>query len=448
MREVNGEISRRDLLAAGGATVGMVAAGSATAASTAPQRTTAPSKGGRKFKALVVDGPKVSVEEVQMLPLAPRGVAIRTEASAPCYTMVIEGLRGAGPTPRGVLNSGSLYILGHSAVGIVEEVGSLVQRVQVGDRVLVPNAPQCGQCYHCLTGAAQFCGKLHQDSAPVATLDGRPVGTRGGISGLAELTITSEEGCVPIWTDAPAAELALLADTGSIGLASGICMAPIEPGTDVVVQGCGPVGLSAVQAARIKGAAQIIAIEPIAERRELARRFGATTVLDPNAEGDGLVEKIRDMCKGPTNRALAGGRVWDSDKNFPRGPDYTIEAAGAEKMVPARERGPDPTGVLPLSQAWAYTRAGGHVTYLSVGQPGDLALDVPAWQFINRGRIIHAGHMGGLQPMRDLPRFVRLLERGLYQAKPMVTRTYALTETRQAFEDIGRRTVVAGVVTF
>lgn len=433
-------VSRRQVLAGSGAAAAAAAALSSASASAAKQ--------GRRFKAYVVDGPQVGVRELTLLPVQPRGVVIRTEASMPCYTMVLEGLQGATPVASGVLRSGDLYILGHSAVGIVEQVGPLVQRVRVGDRVMVASTPHCGQCYQCLTGSAEFCAMLHQTATPVAMLDDRPVSTRGGIGGLGELTIVTEELCVPVFSDAPARELALLADAACVGLAAAFNLSPVEPGTDVVVQGCGPVGLAAVQGARIKGAAQIIAIEPIAERRAMARKLGATHVLDPNREGDGLVERVRDLCKGSTDRPLSGGRAWAADKNFPRGADFSFEAVGGDKLPPKRERGPDPTGILPVKQVWEYTRAGGHVTCLGVGQPGNLALDIPAWQFLNRGRTLHGGQMGGLQAMRDIPRMVRLLERGLFDAASMIARDYALADARSAFQDVADRTVIAGIVTF
>lgn len=431
-------VSRRAVLAGGG---------TAALLSSAPLAAQAV-RGGQKFRAYVVDGSTAGVRELSLLPVQPRGVVIRTEAASLCYTMVYEGLKGVQASNVGALNSGELYILGHSAVGVVEQVGSLVQRVRPGDRVMVSSIPHCGQCYHCLNGAAQFCAMLHQEPTPVATLDGRPVMTRGGIGGVSEITVVTEELCIPIWSDAPSEQLALLADTGAVGLAAGFWMAPIEPGSDVVVQGCGAVGLAAVQAARIKGAAQIIAVEPIARRRALATKLGATLTLDPNAEGGGLVKRIRELCKGPTDRALAGGRAWAAEKNFPKGADFTIEAAGADKFPSKLEPSPDPTGMLALKQAWEYTRSGGHVTYLSVGQAGNLQLDIPTWQFFNRGRTMHGGQMGGLQPMRDLPKLVRLMERGLFDAGSMIAQTYSLADTRTALQGIADRTIVGGVVKF
>ena len=125
----------------------------------------------------------------------------------------------------------------------------------------------------------------------------------------------------------------------------------IEPASSVAVVGCGPLGLSAVQGARIAGASTIIAIDPIAARRDAARKVGATHVLDPNAEGDALVQRVRSLTTWPTDRLWAGGRN-PAGRRPGAGADFVIEAAGAENATPKLERGPDPTGILPMQQAY------------------------------------------------------------------------------------------------
>jgi S-(hydroxymethyl)glutathione dehydrogenase/alcohol dehydrogenase len=101
---------------------------------------------GRRFKAFVRHGTGASVEELRLHAIQPREVLVRTEASAVCYTIVGGALSTA--------NAARASIPNHSGMGIVEEVGSLVKRVQKGDRVVVPGTPQCGVCYQCLQGRA------------------------------------------------------------------------------------------------------------------------------------------------------------------------------------------------------------------------------------------------------------------------------------------------------
>jgi len=399
------------------------------------------SSAGRKFRAFVRYRTGAQVEDLTLLPIQPREVVIRTQASAVCYTIVGQVL--------GTNNTARPSIPNHSGMGVVEEIGPLVKRVQVGDRVIIPGTPQCGQCYHCLQGRSDWCQFL--STAPAHAMaempDGTPVFETGALGGLSELMVVAEEYCCPVFTDVPAAELCLLGDTAGTGLAAGHNLAEIQPGWDVVVLGAGPVGMGAIQSARIAGAAQIIAVEPIRYRREVALKVGATLALDPIAEGNGLVDKIRELCKGKTDRRFAGGRAWGDDLfAVPRGPDFTIEAVGGDQFPPKVERGPDPTGILPLRQAWEFTRAGGHIVTLGFGQRGDVSF--PASSFANRGRTFHAGQQGGLNMMRDLPRYVRLIEKGLFDAKSLVTATYPLERAKEAVQAVADRTTLGAVVVF
>ncbi len=433
-------ISRRKMLqsAAAGTFVlaPQVAAGQAPAQITNTQT-------GRKFKAFLRAGTGTTVEQLTLLPIQAREVVIRTEASAVCYTITGGVLRNNNaPRPQ---------IPNHSGMGVVEAIGPEVRRVRVGDRVIIPGTPQCGVCYMCLQGRADWCQFLGTSPAhPVAKLaNGTDVFEEAALGGFSEVMVVTEEYCCPVFTQVPGEELCLLGDTIGTGLAAAHNLAPIEPGTDVVVMGAGPVGMGAIQAARIKGAANVIVVEPIAYRRDIAMKVGATIVLDPNKEGMGLVAKIQDLCKGPTNNRYAGGRTWEAgDRIFavPNGPDYTIEAVGGDQFEPKAEAGPDPTGILPIQQSFEFTRAGGHITMLGFSTRGNVSF--PAWQFQNRGRTFHSGQQGGLHMLRDLPRYVKLIEKGEIDTKAMVTARYPLERTKEAVQAVADRTTLGAVITF
>jgi S-(hydroxymethyl)glutathione dehydrogenase/alcohol dehydrogenase len=191
----------------------------------------------------------------------------------------------------------------------------------------------------------------------------------------------------------------------------------------------------------------VIAIEPIKHRRDLSLKLGATTVLDPNQEGNNLVERVRELCKGPTDRLFAGGRSWSTGRGADnRGADFTIEAVGRCGDRPKVEQPPDPTGILPMQQAWQMTHRGGSLIYLGFGQPGNVSY--PASQLANNGRTLISGQQGGLNMMRDLPRFVRLIERGQLDLKTLVTSTWPLERTREAFQVLSDRTEMCPVVVF
>lgn len=397
---------------------------------------------GRPFRALVRRGTGIGIEELNLLPVQPRQVVIRTQSVVPCYTSA----RGALATTQ----ARRATVPNHAAFGIVERVTPEVKRVQVGDRVVIAGTSQCGVCYQCLHGRPDYCQFTFggDDFPPFAAMrDGTPVFGEAGIGGFSELMVVYEEYCVPVFTDVPAAELGLLGDQLTSGFAAGQSEMRFEPGCDVAVFGAGPVGLGAVQAGRVMGAGQVIVVEPVKYRREFALKMGATTVLDPVVEGNGLVERIRDLCKGPTDRRFAGGTGWTKASNsaMARGADFVVEAAGAQTMPPKVEPSPDPTNVSVVRQAWDCTRMGGHVMLM-----GLTLEDVPfsGVSLALLGRTIHPGQQGGLHMMRDIPRFVKLIEQGKIDAKSMITKTYSVTQMRQAIQDCADRTIIAGAVLF
>jgi S-(hydroxymethyl)glutathione dehydrogenase/alcohol dehydrogenase len=153
------------------------------------------------------------------------------------------------------------------------------------------------------------------------------------------------------------------------------------------------------------------------------------------------------MCKGPTDRRFAGGRAWnDTLFAVPRGPDVTIEAVGGDQYPPAVEAGPDPSGILPLQQAFEFTRGGGHIVMLGFGQQGNV--EFPAWAFANRGRTFHAGQQGGLNMLRDIPRYVKLIEKGAIDTASVVTATYPIDRAIEAVQAVADRTTLGAIVTF
>lgn len=425
----------------GGAVV--TTAGAVEAAQTGPKAST---QQGRHFRAFIRTPAGAAVRDVRMSALRDDMVVIRTEATQCCYTIVNQAL-GTGAVG-GAGGAVAARILGHGGVGVVDAVGPTVKRLRPGDRVLVTNTPNCGECYDCLRGRGDICQMNPSAGEPLVAIgeldDGTPVHQHNNTGGFAELMITYDWYCVPALTKASASELAVLGCVGATGLGAVTTFVPVRFGESVVVMGAGPVGLSAVQGARIMGASPIVCVEPIAARRDLASKLGATTVLDPNIEGDGLVQTIRNICSGPTDRKLLGGRDGTRESDS-RGADYVIATVGADVIPPVVERGPDPTGLIPTRQAWEMTRAGGHLVTLGLPR-GNITLPAGAWS--NRGRIHHAGQYGGVNAKADVPRFVKLVDQGLFDAKAMVTATYTLDRTREAFQAVGDRTTTCAIVTF
>ena len=402
---------------------------------------------GRSFRGLVRHASTLDIQELRLLPIDPRQVVVRSQAVAPCYT-IVRGALNPNPAPRAEVPN-------HCGFGVVEAVGPMVKRVQVGDRVVVAGTSQCGQCYQCLQGRPDYCQFTFFSNAqgvdpfpPFAQLaDGTAVYAGAGIGGMSEVMAVFEEYCVPVFTDLPAAQLTLLGDQLASGFAAGHADMHFDPGADVVVFGAGPVGLGAVQAGRVTGAGQVIAIDPIKYRRDFALKMGATLTLDPVAEGDGLVERVRELCRGPNDRRFAGGVSWGRAGNavMARGADFVVEAAGFQAVPPKVEAQPDPTNVKTVLQAWDCTRMGGHVMLMGFTlQP----VPFPGTSLALLGRTIHPGQQGGLHVMRDIPRYVKLIEKGILDAESPITRRYTLDQSRQAIQDTADRTIITGVIEF
>jgi S-(hydroxymethyl)glutathione dehydrogenase/alcohol dehydrogenase len=443
-------ISRRDLLKQGTAAIvgggaAIVGAGSASAQAQAPAAQAPaifagwrPATAGRKFRALVRYRTNLDVQELTLNPIQPRQIVARVEAGQACYTM-LNALNTQAPA----MNAA---IFGHGAVGIVEEVGPMVKRVQPGDRVLVVVTGQCGQCAQCLRGRASNCqAGFNRPNPPAAVMaDGTPV--IGTLGGFAELIVAWEEMVVPIVSKHDAAELSNLTCVAMCGLGMTMGRQPVDAGSSVVVFGAGPIGLAAIQGARINGASKIIAVEPIRYRRELAMKVGANDVLDPNefATASDLIARLRQLSTWTSDRPFAGGR-----NPAVSGPDFLIEAVGGERFLPKVERhAREPHGLEVLQTMFTLCPAGGVMRTCGVGYPMNSTVTFPAGGWSNGTKDHAGGNLAGTQMMRDLPRWVRLFETGQFNGSALVGVKVPLDRWREALEAAAYRTAITGIVTF
>src|SRR6186997_172734 len=205
------QLTRRGMLKTGASALGggalLLGGGSLDVA--APAQAQAPAIGtgtqtGRTFRGLVRHDATLDIQEMRLLPIDPRQVVIRSLAVAPCYT-IVRGALSTNAAPRAEVPN-------HCGFGVVEAIGPMVKRVQVGDRVVVAGTSQCGQCYQCLHGRPDYCQFTFFSNAqgvdpfpPFAQLaDGTPVYAGAGIGGMSELMSVFEEYCVPVFSDLPA----------------------------------------------------------------------------------------------------------------------------------------------------------------------------------------------------------------------------------------------------
>jgi S-(hydroxymethyl)glutathione dehydrogenase/alcohol dehydrogenase len=454
MPSKSSRVSRRRVLkAAGAAAVGGGAAllgGDALSAQGQAPGILTNTQAGRRFKAFVKynTAELPNVVDVTARALAGNQVLLRVEAAQTCYTNVDQVLIPGTPTNQAT-------IVGHGGVGIVEAIGPQVISTRVGDRVILNLHAACGRCYNCMRMRSDKCRAGAATNTPIADFNGMPVFGRTGA--MSELAITGEEYVTPLFTDVPSVDISMLTCVGGCGLGMTMTNAPVEVASDVVIFGAGPVGLSAVMGAKVKGASRIVVVEPIPYRRELALKLGATDAVDPNqhkerspipnapANGDrfrdALVEHLREMTK-----YKYADRIWSGGGR--NGPDHVIEAVGGDRIKPRRlPQGPDPTGVTVLNQCWELGSSVGSIVTCSVGHPSDAFVRIPASQWADGPKHHWPGTGGGTNDRRDSQRYCRLAETGQINLKAIASKTYPLSQTREAYQVCADREVVATIVT-
>ncbi|HCP22510.1 MAG TPA: alcohol dehydrogenase, partial [Dehalococcoidia bacterium] len=199
------------------------------------------------------------MEEVDIAPPGPREVVVRTGASGVCHSDLhfVEGLY-ATVFP---------VVLGHEAAGTVEEVGSLVDYVKPGDRVICCLSVFCGHCERCTTGRPVLCSRTGlvrgPDETPRLSQGGDPVTQFANLGSFAEKMLVHENSLVKIDQDIPFEQMALIGCGATTGLGAAMNTAKVEPGSTVAVIGCGGVGLNAIQGAVLAGALRVIAIDAV-----------------------------------------------------------------------------------------------------------------------------------------------------------------------------------------
>jgi S-(hydroxymethyl)glutathione dehydrogenase/alcohol dehydrogenase len=348
-------------------------------------------------------GQPLVLEDLPVPAIGLRDVLVRVTASGICHTdlHVIDGL-SALPLP---------IVPGHEGCGIVEEVGPEVRRVRVGDRVLASVTPACGNCWWCVNGMSNHC-ELNPavKAAPRFQLSGgRWAAAVCGCGTFADAMVVHEASVVPVQTDLADEELALLGCGVTTGLGAALNTAAVAAGSSVAVIGCGGVGQSVIQGARIAGAAVIIAIDPVPGRREASVRVGATHAIDP-AAGNPVAQV----------RALTSGR----------GADYSFEAVGRPELMAA---------------AFELARAEGTVTLVGMPPVGE-TLTLPAIQAVFSGKRLAGSVVGGAQILRDFPRFIRLAEAGLLDLGSMISQRIKLDEINDGIDLLTRAEGVRTVI--
>lgn len=349
-------------------------------------------------------GEPLVVEDVTLTPPGSHDVVVQIDGSGVCHTEA-SILSGAAPMS-------APSILGHEVTGVVVDTGAAVTRVRPGDRVVSAGIPACSSCWHCVRDESHLCEQTFARPAVVRAHrpDGAPLTTFAALGGFAETMTVDEISVVPVRTELPPEQLALVGCAVLTGVGAALNTACVVPGSSVAVIGCGGVGQCVVQGARIAGAAQIIAVDPVASKRQAAVALGATHAVDP-AEAD-TVEQIRALTSG-------------------RGVDHAFEVVGrADTFV----------------STYHSARRGGMVVLVGM-PPADSSFTLPGMNVFLDAKEIRSSNIGSARIRRDIPRFVELAESGRLDLGAMVTRRIGLDELDDAFRAMDDGEVIRSVIT-
>ena len=341
-------------------------------------------------------GAAPAVEELVLDPPGSREVQVRIEACGLCHSdlHVVETGGWGMRFP---------ILLGHEGAGVVEEVGADVTAVASGDRVVVAWRAACGECPQCRRGDPRRCSAWPRARRRLRrAVDGALLSPVLGAGCFADRTIVHEACAVKVPEELPVEQACLLACGFSTGAGAALWTTPVREGASVAVIGCGGVGLAVVQGARLARAERIVAVDVAAEKLELARRLGATDVVDASA-GD-AVARVRELTGGV-------------------GVEFAFSAIG-----PAAG----------LAQAVRMCAYAGTATLVGVPSPGAaLEVDLDADVFAPKVSIA-VTHGGDTLPREDFPFLARAALEGRIDLGRFVTSTISLDEVPGRLSRIGR----------
>ena len=349
----------------------------------------------------------LSIETIDVDEPRASEVLIRTVASGVCHSdlHVVDG--------NSRFDLSNPIVLGHEAAGVVEAVGDAVSTVQAGDHVVACLSGFCGHCEQCLSGHPNLCtGDIvaRRCHKPRLSQHGRELSQFLNLGTYAEKMLVHENSIVKVDADLPLDRVALISCGVLTGLGAALRTAGIEPGQTVAVYGCGGVGLSIVQGARIAGARQIIAVDQFDSKIEMAMGVGATHSV--NSSQADPVEAIRELTAGA-------------------GVDHAFEAVGIGSL---------------MRQAIESLGIRGTCTIVGVPPPSTV-IEVP-FMAIRPECKVQTSRMGSNRFRIDIPRYLDFYRQGRLLLDEMVTVRSELGGVNEAFRAMKAGEVARTVLTF
>ncbi|MFT3966035.1 MAG: alcohol dehydrogenase catalytic domain-containing protein [Sphingobium sp.] len=353
------------------------------------------------------DNAPLKLETLTLDPPRPGELLIRIDAAGLCHSD-LSVVNGDRPRPMPMA-------LGHEATGIVEATGTENDTgFAIGDRVILAFLPSCGECVRCKAGEPYMCsegaaangeGRLLNGGRRLHDGCGHDVHHHLGVSAFATHVVVDRRSAVKVDKDIPAHIAALFGCAVLTGAGAVVNSAAVRPGENVLIYGLGGVGLSALLAARASGAGLLVALDPSAEKRAIAKELGAMA-LDPQE-----AETIK--------AAFPDG-----------GADVVIETAGKASVLKA---------------AYAAARRGGRIVTVGLPNPAEV-FDIAAVSLVAEGKNLIGSYMGSAIPARDIPRYIAMWRSGRLPVEKLLTSIRPMSEINSLLDSLADGSAIRQVM--
>lgn len=353
-----------------------------------------------------VDQP-LSIESIEHDEPGPFEVVVHVAAAGLCHSDV-RFMEGSYPVPLPA-------VLGHESAGVVGAVGTAVTHVRPGDHVITCLSVFCGTCSFCVSGRTHLCNnreatQRRPEESPRLSIGSEPIHQFLNLASFAERMLVHENAVVKVTDRIPLDKAALLGCGVATGLGAVFNTAGVRPGQTVGVIGCGGVGLSAVQGARIAGAGAVLAVDRIDEKLALAERLGATHTV--NVASENPIDTVRELGDGS-------------------GLDYAFEAIGSAKTA---------------ELAFAMIGSGGSAVVIGLIPPGE-KVSIPGVELFYEKRL-QGSNMGSNRFRIDVPRYVEMYLDGRLNLDDMITETMPIEDINTGFDRMRTGRVARNLIVF
>lgn len=349
----------------------------------------------------------IRVQEVELDEPGPGELLVRIEAAGLCHSdlSVVDGNR-LRPLP---------MLLGHESAGIVEQVGEGVDDIAVGDRVVMAFLPRCENCENCAADGRLPCG-----FGSAANNEGTLLGDRTllrretddgtetvnhhlGVSGFADYAVVNRASAVKVGSDVPADVAALLGCAVLTGGGAVLNAAEPKPGESIMIVGLGGVGMAALLIALGVGTGDVIAVDAIESKLELANELGATAAYTPQEVAEQGIKAT-----------------------------HVIECAGHPKA---------------FETAFNATGVGGKT--VTVGLPAPTAVsEINPLKLTAEARTVIGSYLGSAVPARDIPKFEQLWRDGKLPAEKLISSHIRLDQINEAMDALADGSALRQVIVF